>query len=442
MGEHLHCSPMTAHQRGTTYVRGACALVLVLALLAPASPASAWTALPPTEWVVGPQKRVVMLTFEGRTTNKQLFEVLATLEQKNAVASFFFPGEWVAAHRQKVRAVRLAGHTIGNRGYGPTPFTRLSSDQIRDSIDRAATALRKAGVYPRPFVRAPKGARNLTVLRAIGAAGYRSVRWTHHPGGGLAKRVKRAAVKKARAGSIISLDLWRKSHRRALPGIIDGLRDRSFRLKSIERLKKVHPVRWDVTLRSGSSGPDVAYLQKALNFTSYPAGAEDGSFGYEVLQAVYAYEKVHNMTRDGVVTPQQMEQIAKDRRPRAPKREPRNFVDIDISRQVLFEVRDRKVKRTIPISSGNEEYYTVDGQTYKAHTPRGNYVIERKIPGWRVSRLGRLWYPSYFVGGFAIHGSESVPTYPASHGCVRIPMYVTKGFYDRNPVGMPTFVHD
>ncbi|HEX2195305.1 MAG TPA: L,D-transpeptidase family protein, partial [Actinomycetota bacterium] len=202
-------------------------------------------------------------------------------------------------------------------------------------------------------------------------------------------------------------------------------------------------VRWDVTLNAGDSGAEVAYLQKTLAEISYPAGRRDGSFGYATQQAVYAFEKVKGLTRDGVVTPQQMTQIATSRRPVVPsKGKPGSFVDVDISRQVLFEVRKGRVTHTLPISSGNEEYYTVDGQTYKAHTPRGSFTIERKIEGVRVSRLGKLYDPSYFVGGYAIHGSQSVPVYPASHGCVRIPMYVRKAFFRRTPIGKAVFVHD
>jgi lipoprotein-anchoring transpeptidase ErfK/SrfK len=29
---------------------------------------------------------------------------------------------------------------------------------------------------------------------------------------------------------------------------------------------------------------------------------------------------------------------------------------------------------------------------------------------------------SYFIGGYAIHGYAEVPTYAASHGCLRIPV--------------------
>jgi lipoprotein-anchoring transpeptidase ErfK/SrfK len=38
-----------------------------------------------------------------------------------------------------------------------------------------------------------------------------------------------------------------------------------------------------------------------------------------------------------------------------------------------------------------------------------------------VNSLGML-HSNYFIGGYAIHGYPSVPLYPASHGCIRVPM--------------------
>jgi peptidoglycan/xylan/chitin deacetylase (PgdA/CDA1 family)/lipoprotein-anchoring transpeptidase ErfK/SrfK len=394
--------------------------------------------------VLGPtDNKVVILTFEGATQGRHLREVLDTLEATRTDASFFFTGSWVAHHETVAEDMVRSGHVLGNTGYLKGRFTSLSDDQLRSSIARSEEALAKVGATAQPFLRAPNGKRDQRVLNIAGEMGYRSVLWTQKPGDGgtpdgLAKRITR----NSRAGSIISLDLWRKNHRAALEPLIERLREHNFKLRTIDSLKHTHAIRWDVTMNSGDTGSEVAFLQKRLNATSYLAGRVDGSFDYAVLQSVYAFEKVHHMTRDGVVTPEQMTRITLAKRPRAEDRGPRDFIDIDISRQVLFEVHSRRVTHTIPISSGNEAYYESEGQTYKAHTPRGNFKIERKIPGWRTSHLGRLWYPSYFVGGFAVHGSDSVPTYPASHGCVRIPMYATKGFYNRSPVGRFVFVHD
>ena len=421
---------------------GSLALCLAASALVSFPPAVSAASYPPSEWVVGPHKPLALITFDGQTKVKYLDKVLGALRNKGAKVSFFMAGSWVDSHPKKARLISDRGHKLGNRGYGTAAFTSLDESALRASIQRAQSAIDKVGAPPAPFLRAPNGARDERVLQIAGSMGYRSVHWTHHPGGGTALRVQRSVVHKARYGSIISLDIWRASHRRALPGIIDGLRRRGFELGTVARLANVHPIRYDVTLQSGSGGPEVSYLQKILRERSYPSGKIDGSFGYATLQAVYAFEKVHGLTRDGVVPAWQMLEIARKGRPEKPNRKYHNFIDVDISRQVLFEVRDDKVIHTIPISSGNEEYYTVDGQTYKAHTPRGDFRIERKIAGKRVSRLGTLWWPSYFTGGYAIHGSDSVPTYPASHGCIRIPRYVEKAFFYRNPVERPVFVHD
>jgi hypothetical protein len=195
-------------------------------------------------------------------------------------------------------------------------------------------------------------------------------------------------------------------------------------------------------LRYGSKGPRVERLQRALRRTSYPAGPVDGVFGYKTLQAVYAFEKVHRLSRNGTVSRWQLKRILSSHRPWVADRRVNDFVEIDISRQVMFKVKDGHVRRTIPVSTGSEKYYTVDGRTYKAHTPRGHFRIQRKIRGWRYSRLGGLYYPSYFYRGYAIHGSRSVPTHPASHGCVRIPMHLAKPFFWHNPIGRHVFIHN
>jgi peptidoglycan/xylan/chitin deacetylase (PgdA/CDA1 family)/lipoprotein-anchoring transpeptidase ErfK/SrfK len=404
---------------------------------------SASAALPPSEWVVGQHRKVVYLTFEGAVGSKRLLTLVDRLETKKVKAAFFMPGSWINSHKLVARKVLRAGHFLGNRGYSKASFTTLSSDEIRSSIARAQEALENVGAAPAPFLRAPRGDRDLRVLQAAGSMGYRSVAWTTKPGSGKPGAVARRAVRRAQLGSIISLELSRSSNRRAVPRIIDGLRRRrGFSLRPINGLANAHAIRWDVTVRAGSSGSEVTYLQDQLKRTSYPAGPSDGSFGYATQQAVYAFEKVFKLPRDGVVTPAQMTQIALEKRPTVRTRGYKTMINIDVSRQVVFEVRNGKVKHTIPMSSGNEEYYESEGQTYKAHTPRGDFSIERKIEGERVSHLGTLYNPLYFVGGYALHGSESVPTYPASHGCVRLPMYVSKPFFNRHDIGEFVWVHD
>lgn len=61
--------------------------------------------------------------------------------------------------------------------------------------------------------------------------------------------------------------------------------------------------------------------------------------------------------------------------------------------------------------------------------------------GFDPSPLGTLYDPMYFTGGYAIHGNPSVPPFPASHGCVRVPMWLASVLYADTPYGQTVYVH-
>jgi lipoprotein-anchoring transpeptidase ErfK/SrfK len=98
--------------------------------------------------------------------------------------------------------------------------------------------------------------------------------------------------------------------------------------------------------------------------------------------------------------------------------------------------RGGKAWRTVPVSTGSGRRYCSRGRCTIAATPRGSYRIYNRISGWRTSHLGRLHNPLYFKGGFAVHGGK-VPGYPASHGCIRVPMSVSAWLPSVVPNGTP-----
>jgi N-acetylmuramoyl-L-alanine amidase len=193
-------------------------------------------------------------------------------------------------------------------------------------------------------------------------------------------------------------------------------------------------------LKTGSSGARVAALQRALNSDGYLAGPVDGHFGPKTEQAVIAFEKVQGLAREGGVPAGEYAAILRATRPKAPLRRSGRYLYVDLSRQVLFEVRGGTVRDTLPVSSGGGYSYVENGVTQVAKTPTGRFSIYDKIAGWRHDPLGWLYYPSYFTGGYAIHGDTYVPPSPVSHGCIRIPIWDAVPFYNRNPIGTPVYV--
>jgi peptidoglycan hydrolase-like protein with peptidoglycan-binding domain len=195
------------------------------------------------------------------------------------------------------------------------------------------------------------------------------------------------------------------------------------------------------TLSSRDRGQAVASLQRALNGARYLSGPADGAFGPRTRSAVIAFEKANGLPRDGVVDPDEWVRILRERRPEPPLASPQRYVYVDLDRQVLFEVSGGEVTGVLPVSTGGGYTYTgLDGRRHVARTPSGSYEVFRKVTGEDRSYLGTLYYPSYFTGGYAIHGSRSVPPRPVSHGCVRIPLWVARDFFRRTDIGTPVIV--
>ncbi len=174
-----------------------------------------------------------------------------------------------------------------------------------------------------------------------------------------------------------------------------------------------------VTLRPGSKGKAVLAAQKRLAALGYWLGTPDGVYGSSTTHAVIALQKVAGLQRDGILGPRTARALAAGTRPKASTT--RGWVvEVDLKRQVLLVVRAGVVKKILDASTGSGEYYTVGGVRKHAVTPKGTYRVFRSVNGWDPGPLGSLYRPRYFNGGIAVHGYPSVPTYPASHGCVRV----------------------
>lgn len=171
----------------------------------------------------------------------------------------------------------------------------------------------------------------------------------------------------------------------------------------------------------GASGKQVTALQQRLVDLGYFLPEVDGQFGPATQQAVWALQKAAGLGRDGVVGPKTRKALKRGVRPDATSSTGK-VVEIDLSRQLLMTVEDGRVTRVLNASSGNGETYEAKGRTYRASTPRGSFAVymERNYLHESTLELGSMYRPKYFHGSFAVHGSGSIPPWPASHGCVRV----------------------
>ena len=162
-------------------------------------------------------------------------------------------------------------------------------------------------------------------------------------------------------------------------------------------------------VRRGSSGRQVRLMQRGLARLGYvtPRG---GSFNAATGRALIAFRKVNGMARRATAGRAVLGKLFRGsggfalRYPKAGK-----HVEFDWSRQVLVLARGGRAQRIYHSSSG----------TIVTPTVYGSYSFYRKQPGTNAKGMV---HSNYFIRGYAIHGYKSVPNYPASHGCLRVPI--------------------
>jgi len=185
----------------------------------------------------------------------------------------------------------------------------------------------------------------------------------------------------------------------------------------------------DNTAGSGSRGIRVRMLQKGLRRLGYAGLSASGHYGPSTARAVLAFRKVNRLGRIGYANRLVFQKVF-ERRGTFPLKYPRagKHVEVDLSRQVLVLARNGKAQRIYHTSSG------------KASTPTvlGSFRFYRKDAG--TNGVGMV-HSNYFIGGYAIHGYHSVPTYPASHGCLRVPIPNAWSIYSWIDIGDRIFVY-
>lgn len=187
---------------------------------------------------------------------------------------------------------------------------------------------------------------------------------------------------------------------------------------------------------------EIFEAEQRLSELGYWAGPVDGKFDSDSRHALIAFQKVERRARTGSLTQLELTALRQAKRPLA-RHTHYAHVEIDLERQVLFVIsEDGSVLRILPVSTGNGELYMDRGQVHRARTPTGTFKVQRKINGWRRSSLGLLYYPSYIFNGIAIHGNPSVPARPASHGCIRVPMFAAKELSSLMPVGIEVLIYN
>ncbi|MDX6569873.1 MAG: hypothetical protein QOH15_2451 [Gaiellales bacterium] len=184
-------------------------------------------------------------------------------------------------------------------------------------------------------------------------------------------------------------------------------------------------------LGPGSHGSAVLGLKRRLASLTFHQDDLSATWSEQTSDAVLAFQKAEGLPRTALADRVTLARLAIADAPKARHGGKGLHIEIDKARQILQLVRDGRVTGTLHVSTGAT-----------GNTPVGHWNVLWKAPSthtWLGPAI--LFRTMTFHGGFAIHGFSPVPAYPASHGCVREPMWAANWTYEQTPVGTAVDVY-
>jgi peptidoglycan hydrolase-like protein with peptidoglycan-binding domain len=176
---------------------------------------------------------------------------------------------------------------------------------------------------------------------------------------------------------------------------------------------------------------EILWAEQRLADLSYRPGPIDGVFDKKTRAAVIAFQKWEGLTRDGTLNSNVWSRLQTATRPKPKYSGTNTWIEVNKAKQVLLFVQKGALKWTLPVSTGT----TGDGGII---TPSGSFKVLRK-----TLETNPRYLPLYIrsTGYLAIHGYPSVPTYPASHGCVRTQTWDQDQLYPLVPLNTPVYIY-
>nr|WP_251047622.1 LysM peptidoglycan-binding domain-containing protein [Planococcus sp. ISL-110] len=228
--------------------------------------------------------KVVALTFDDGSDGTNINKILDILSANNVKATFFLTGSGAKNHPTWIKNISAKGHQLGNHSYSHPDFTKLTAAKIKSELDTTeATIKGLTGKTTKPIFRAPFGASNAAVLKAVGDAGYtHTIQWnidTVDWKGVSSTQITDKVLNNIVPGSIVLMHTGAGASGTpgALPSMISKLKAKGYKFVTVSELLKLPAAGTKYTVKAGDTlysiakkyNVTVAALAKANNITNY-----------------------------------------------------------------------------------------------------------------------------------------------------------------------------
>jgi len=186
-------------------------------------------------------ERIVALTFDDGPTREGVAAATAALREAGARATFFLIGGELEGRSSLVRQLLAEGHEIGNHSYSHERMIFRLPSFHEDELMRTDALLLAAGVPSPNLFRPPYGKKLIGLPNALARHDYRMIMWdVEDPHGATTPRAYADGIlRRARPGSIILMHIMYRHNRvarDALPLVVQGLRNRGYRIVTVGEL--------------------------------------------------------------------------------------------------------------------------------------------------------------------------------------------------------------
>jgi hypothetical protein len=175
-------------------------------------------------------------------------------------------------------------------------------------------------------------------------------------------------------------------------------------------------------LSPGSSGPEVRALNMRLRELGFLTTNVSTTYSFATGEAVLAFRKWFGLQRTRNVNDAVWRRMGQVVKPNPRYAKPATHIEVSKSKQTLAVVKNGKIAGIIHVSTGAT-----------GNTPVGTFEIYQRGGSYLYKFMA-------FKANFGIHGYDPVPEYPASHGCVREPMWAALWVWNQSFLGETVYV--
>lgn len=181
----------------------------------------------------------IALTFDDSGTSYQIHNILDILDRYGIRSTFFPTGSFASANPSIIREISLRGHEVDNHTLSHVELTKVSDAEIRRQIREGNSIIRNITGKTPYLLRPPYGSYDSRVLRIAGEEGMKyAVMWSVDPydwaSYSTVDSITTNVLSNATNNGIVLFHMHSYKSQKALPGIIQGLKDRGYTFCTVE----------------------------------------------------------------------------------------------------------------------------------------------------------------------------------------------------------------